>query len=843
MLVGRSCPAGLRGAPWGRWAGRERGSAATTEGEDTVRMRWAAVLGAVAVLGGVCIAVVPAIVASANPPVPPPTGAIVAGTAGPTCPSPSYSTIQSAIDAAPAGATIYVCAGTYDESPTIDKPLTLDGAQYDVDATDRGGSTETVIDGSGGITYTTGSINGTINGFTLQGYTGTAGEIDAVGVGANWRWVDDVVDVSNGGIYFNTDGITDPAGSVINRDLFVQASSSAAPTGDAGQAVIVAGGTANNVNIAYDAFTELSGPGAAVSTTQAGTCGSTLNLAQLSSGVAVIGDTFTEDGGSFTDPVNGPGFDDEPFVDLACTDSATVESDTVTITDAGDVHAAGPVDLSGGDWSTTVQHDTLTGGGASSAVGIDLNSTADPAVNGMDVADNVVAGFEDGVAVSGGAFAAPSGFTISHNLVSSSTADGIAVQAGGNGTVSQNDVSGSATDDCLDATTGSLSFATDDLWSENGGATSSPTGLCSGFVAPTLNLPATATATVGNSFLYTVVASGYPVPTFHSVRGLPPGLTAVANGNGTETISGTPTVRAAGIHRVTVRAANSARAESDQVGGSLTIQVVEAPTISSQPSTRAEPGHSFSFTVKAKGFPPPSLSESGPLPAGVTFTDHGNGRATLGGTPSDLLASASWPITITATDTAGSTNQAFVLTTAQEPRYTTASDATATAGVPFNFIITATGSPAPTMSETGRLPAGITFTDMGGGTGRISGTAAQGSAPVYRVTLTSTTGSVIRTRTFTLHVLTLPTFTTAATVSVKAGTAFEFTVRATGNPRPVVSETTPLPAGVVFVANAHAKAELGGAAAVGNWPITMSATNANGTVTQSFVLVVTSAGP
>jgi len=807
-----------------------------------VRKRWAAALGAVAVLGGVSIAVVPAMVASANPPVPPPTGAIVAGTAGPSCPSPSYSTIQSAINAAPMGATIYVCAGTYNESPTINKPLTLDGAQYDVDATDRGGSTETVIDGSGGITYTAGATSGTVNGFTLQGYTGTAGEIDATGVGADWRWVDDIVDVSNGGIYFNTGGIADPVISVINRDLFVQASPSAAPTGDAGQAVIVAGGAANNVNIAYDAFTDLSGPGAAVSTTQAGTCGSTLQLGQLSSDVAVIGNTFTEDGGSFTDPVNGSGFDDEPFMDLACTYAADVEYDTVTITDAGDVHGAGPVDLAGGDWAAVVQHDTLTGSGASNAVAIDLNSTADPAGTGVDVADNVVSGFEDGIAVSGGAFAAPSDFTISRNLVSSSTADGIAVQAGGNGTLSQNDVSGSATDDCLDATSGTVSFATADLWSDNGGIRSSPTGLCSGFVAPTLNLPATVTATVGSLFLYTVTASGYPVPTFHSVRGLPPGITAVADGNGTETLSGIPAARAAGIHRVTVRATNSARSEADQVGGALTIQVVAPPTIRSAALAHAEPGRSFSFAVKAQGFPLPSLSESGPLPAGVTFTDRGNGRAILSGTPTEPLASASWPVTITATNAAGSATQAFVLTTSQEPQFTTAADATATAGVPFSFVITATGSPAPTMSETGSLPVGITFTDVGGGTGRISGTAAQSSAPVYRVTLTTTTGSISRTRKFTLHVLTLPTFTTPATVSVKADTSFVFNVRATGNPRPVVTETTPLPAGVVFVASARGKAALGGAANPGTWPITMSATSATGTVTQSFVLVVTIPG-
>ena len=36
--------------------------------------------------------------------------------------------------AAPSNSTIYVCAGTYDESVTITEPLTLDGAEYGVAA-------------------------------------------------------------------------------------------------------------------------------------------------------------------------------------------------------------------------------------------------------------------------------------------------------------------------------------------------------------------------------------------------------------------------------------------------------------------------------------------------------------------------------------------------------------------------------------------------------------------------------------------------------------------------------------------------------------------------------------
>ena len=164
-------------------------------------------------------------------------------------------------------------------------------------------------------------------------------------------------------------------------------------------------------------------------------------------------------------------------------------------------------------------------------------------------------------------------------------------------------MSGSAHDDCLDTTTGSGSFGTADTWTGDGGATSSPTGLCSGFVAPTLSLPSSATATVGSSFSLTVSASGYPTPTFGAPRGLPPGLAVASDGNGDLTITGTPTPAAAGTHRVSLRATNTARLAASVVSGSFVIQVDVAPLITSGPLVRAQPGRSLSFVIRARGVP------------------------------------------------------------------------------------------------------------------------------------------------------------------------------------------------------------------------------------------------
>ena len=84
----------------------------------------------------------------------------------------------------------------------------------------------------------------------------------------------------------------------------------------------------------------------------------------------------------------------------------------------------------------------------------------------------------------------------------------------------------------------------------------------------------------------------------------------------------------------------------------FTLAVDQAPAITSasrsdasrrRPSTRGDD----------HGHPDPALSESGALPAGVTFTDNGDGTATLGGTPGAGTA-GSYPITITASNGVGS---------------------------------------------------------------------------------------------------------------------------------------------------------------------------------------------
>src|SRR5690242_16854289 len=64
--------------------------------------------------------------------------------------STNYSTIQAAVNAAAAGNTITVDAGTYNETVTINKTLTFKGAKAGIDARTRATGGETILSNTNG---------------------------------------------------------------------------------------------------------------------------------------------------------------------------------------------------------------------------------------------------------------------------------------------------------------------------------------------------------------------------------------------------------------------------------------------------------------------------------------------------------------------------------------------------------------------------------------------------------------------------------------------------------------------------------------------------------------------
>ena len=99
--------------------------------------------------------------------------------------------------------------------------------------------------------------------------------------------------------------------------------------------------------------------------------------------------------------------------------------------------------------------------------------------------------------------------------------------------------------------------------------------------------------------------------------------------------------------------------------------VATAPTITSASSTSFDAGQQGSFTVTSTGAPTPSLSESGTLPSGVSFTPNNDGTGTLSGSPASGSAGR-YPITFTASNgVKPDDTQNFVLTVRQTATYST----------------------------------------------------------------------------------------------------------------------------------------------------------------------------
>src|SRR6185437_2026048 len=86
-----------------------------------------------------------------------------------------FTTISAAMAAANNGDTIQVAAGTYSETVTVDKSVTIEGAQSGVDARIRSGAESIVTGaGNGGNTpFVIGADDVTIDGFTVQDETNT----------------------------------------------------------------------------------------------------------------------------------------------------------------------------------------------------------------------------------------------------------------------------------------------------------------------------------------------------------------------------------------------------------------------------------------------------------------------------------------------------------------------------------------------------------------------------------------------------------------------------------------------------------------------------------------------
>ncbi len=355
---------------------------------------------------------------------------------------------------------------------------------------------------------------------------------------------------------------------------------------------------------------------------------------------------------------------------------------------------------------------------------------------------------------------------------------------------------------------------------------------------PVVTTPAQESFQVGSSGTFVFRTVGYPTAALSETGALPSGVTFRNNGNGTATLLGTAGPGTAGVYDLTVNASNGFSPDASQA---FVLTVLDAPAITSAANIQFSAGQSDSFTITTAGYPAAALAQSGALPAGVTFTDNGDGTATLAGTPT---AVGVYPLTLGASNGVGAdASQAFTFTVGSPPAITSAAAAALTVGQSGSFTINTTGFPAAASSQTGALPNGLSFIDNGNGTATLSGTPAVGADGVYSLALDASNGfTPDATQTLTLTVDEAPAITSSSTATFTTGAAGSFTITTGGFPAPSFTQSGALPAGLTFLDNGNGTATISGTPADGTggtYNLTLGAANNVGSAaSQALALTV-----
>jgi hypothetical protein len=286
-------------------------------------------------------------------------------------------------------------------------------------------------------------------------------------------------------------------------------------------------------------------------------------------------------------------------------------------------------------------------------------------------------------------------------------------------------------------------------------------------ITPT-SLPAWTVGAGGFAQTFTA-AGGSGSYTFSSIGTLPPGLTLSSGG----VLSGTPVH--AGTYTFTVFATDST---SLSAGQSYTLVINPALLITNITLanwTVSIPNYNQTLgTVGGTGTL--TFSESGALPAGLTFS----GAGVLSGKPTVV---GSFSITMTVTDAVGATeSQLFTLTINPVATFSPATLPPGTVNGPYNLTITTvggTGNKHLIVDVSGTFIAGLSIPSGVTNSVTISGTPQNAGSATILVMATDATGA-ISSQTYTLLINPAIAFVTTLLPDDTVGIAYTQTLRASG---------------------------------------------------------------
>jgi hypothetical protein len=135
------------------------------------------------------------------------------------------------------------------------------------------------------------------------------------------------------------------------------------------------------------------------------------------------------------------------------------------------------------------------------------------------------------------------------------------------------------------------------------------------------------TSTVGTEDDFTITTTGFPVAHFSVDGEMPPGFNLVDNGDGTATLIGAGVALYGGEYEFTIVADNGSDTPADQ---EFILTVNEAPAFINDNVGHFLIGASGTFDILSGGFPSEmTITKTGSLPSGLSFTDNEDGTATI----------------------------------------------------------------------------------------------------------------------------------------------------------------------------------------------------------------------
>jgi hypothetical protein len=293
----------------------------------------------------------------------------------------------------------------------------------------------------------------------------------------------------------------------------------------------------------------------------------------------------------------------------------------------------------------------------------------------------------------------------------------------------------------------------------------------------------TTTFTAGEAGAFTITtAAGVPEARSISLTGtLPEGISFADNGDGTATISGTPAAGTGGLTSLGL-VATTIRGVAAPAAQAFALTVNERASFTTADHGRFDAGEAASFAVATRaGYPASTTLTASALPAGLEFTDNGDGTGSIDGTPLATSAGITAVTIIASNGVETGREQTFTVTINATPVFTSGYTTTFEQGVDNEFTVrTSGGFPVATaITVSGALPAGVGFVDNGDGTATLSGRPSAASGATYPVTLSAAaTGGTTppRVQSLVLVVEELPTFTTADRLTGRSGEPVDFAV-------------------------------------------------------------------